>query len=332
LKGFGTVTAERTLELRPQVSGHITSNHPEFREGGRIPSGETLITIDPRDYEFILSAQKASFAEAKAALQLEQGNQIVAEKEWSLLGSSIEASDQQKNLALRKPQLAAKQAALTAAESMVKKAELDLSRTTITAPFDSLVLSPAIAPQQFVSPQASIGKVVATDRFLIKVKIAADKLELLSPTSTVEASVTPQENSAVSIPGVFLGAVGTVDVEGGTPEVSVAVNDPLGKVSGLPQLLLGSYVAVEFQGQELQQVLEIPRSAARENNELWLLTKDSKLARITYSPAFSDEHSIFVTASYPKDSRLITSNLSLPLEGMQLIDQSQSDAAVGSPQ
>jgi RND family efflux transporter MFP subunit len=332
IQGFGTVFAERTLEIRPQVSGHIVGSHPNFYEGGVVPSGETLITIDPRDYELLLASQKATLAEARAALLLEQGNQIVAEKEWSLIGGSIEATDQQKNLALRKPQLAAKQAALTAAESMVKKAELDLARTSILAPYDCIVQGTALSQQQFVSPQASIGQVTAIDRFLVKVKISNEQLRLLSEhgapdsPSVIRAEVSYPGDKQQILQAEYRGLSGSVDVQGGSPEILLSVPDPLGRKTPHPPLLLGSYVAIRLLGRQVTSLLAIPRNAARENQELWLLTKENTLHRTTYSLVFSDEASLYVTASYPSEAKLITSFLPVALDGLQLQEKSAETA------
>ncbi|MCH9023259.1 MAG: biotin/lipoyl-binding protein, partial [Planctomycetes bacterium] len=58
--GFGTVRAKVNVQLIPQVSGRVIDLHPDMVDGGYFRAGETLITIDPRDYE--LAVQQAQAA------------------------------------------------------------------------------------------------------------------------------------------------------------------------------------------------------------------------------------------------------------------------------
>ena len=103
--GYGTVQAERELVVKPQVSGHIIEINPDFQIGGRIKKGELILKIDPRDYEIAVETQQAVVARADFEYKLEQGNKVVAEREWELISEDIKVSDLGKELALRDPQI-----------------------------------------------------------------------------------------------------------------------------------------------------------------------------------------------------------------------------------
>jgi len=134
----GSVIAARQVVVRPEVSGRIIEISNSLVPGGRFTQGEVMARIDPRDYEFNVESKKEQVANAVYQLKEEKGRQAVARQEWDLLEDSIPTTQEGRELALRIPQIERAEAALTAAQSALEKAKLDLARTTITAPFNSL--------------------------------------------------------------------------------------------------------------------------------------------------------------------------------------------------
>jgi len=108
----GSVAPRREIDLVVQVSGQVTKVNPGFVEGGFFKAGEPLLTIDDRDYQLALIRAKARVAEAAQLLATEKGRARQAQREWRDLGN-----DEANDLFLRKPQLAAAEAQLAAAEA-----------------------------------------------------------------------------------------------------------------------------------------------------------------------------------------------------------------------
>ena len=140
IEELGTVIPAVEVNLQAEVSGRIVSKHPEFIEGGIVMADETLLEIDPRDYELDLVSRRAQVETARSELQIEQGQQEVAEREWEILGAELEAGIKDRELALRQPQLRRKQSDLRAAEAEAAQAEIELERTKVRAPFNAIVL------------------------------------------------------------------------------------------------------------------------------------------------------------------------------------------------
>ena len=90
---YGTVEPHRELLLQPQVGGQVVRINENLRSGGRIPAGEMLFMIDPRDYEIAMIQREAEVANAAVALQLEEARGDVAQREWELLRDSIKVSE-----------------------------------------------------------------------------------------------------------------------------------------------------------------------------------------------------------------------------------------------
>lgn len=102
--------------------------------------------------------------QAKTNLNMEMGRQEVAEQDLELAGVDS-LSPNQRSLVLRKPQLDAIKAEVKAAEAAVAQAELNLSRSTIRAPFDAHILSQNVTVGSQVSPGNELGRLVGSEQY-----------------------------------------------------------------------------------------------------------------------------------------------------------------------
>ena len=85
ISGMGTVVADHSVDLKPQVSGEIIEMNRNLVPGGHFSKGATLLQIDPTDYRLSVRHLTTDVKKAESDLQLEQGNQLVAQKEYKLL-------------------------------------------------------------------------------------------------------------------------------------------------------------------------------------------------------------------------------------------------------
>ncbi len=325
VNGFGTIEAKRRVDVRPQVQGFITEMNQALQVGGRIETGALLFQIDSRDYKLAVETQKANVARAEYELQLEEGNQIVAQKEWALLSDDLKKSSLHKDLALRKPQLREKQASLAAAKSQLEKARLDLERTEVRAPFDALVLTENVEVGQFVHSQSTALTIAASDEFFVRVSIPRTELQWLSFSS----EGLPQEDYAVVLRqkidrsrvaerrGKLLRLLGDVDESGRMARVLVSIRNPLESRPDAPAYLLGSFVEVALEGAKVQEVIELPRGSVHEGNIVWTVSAENTLALVEVEPVFSRANSVYVKGLVP-DTEVVTNALQYALEGMPL--------------
>jgi hypothetical protein len=83
--------------------------------------------------------------------------------------------------------------------------------------------------------------------------------------------------------------------EGRMARLLIEVKDPLDlqvKEKKRPMLLLGEYVRVLIEGTELRDVYRIPRSALRNDSEVWIVDEESKLAIRPVKTIWRDEDSV----------------------------------------
>lgn len=99
----------------------------------------------------------------------------------------------------------------------------------------------------------------------------------------------------------------------------VEVTDPLQlKTDGQKRLLLGEYVTVNIEGKMLENVISVPRTAYHNNSDIWIISKDNKLKTVKTKPVWEERNTVFVKNGFKDDEKLITSELSFPVEGMNL--------------
>ena len=269
----GTVTPSEDIVLRARVSGEIVEMSPDFIDGGRLDKGSVAVWIDPVDYELALSDAEATLEKARFDYKLELGRQGVAKREWELLKTS-DASELEKELALRFPHLAASKAALEAAESSLEKARLNLARTQVRIPFDSVVLERRVNIGSQASPQDALARLAGTDAYWVLVSIPVDRLGWVDiPGSTARVI----SNSGAVREGTVIKLLADLEEKGRMARLLVEIADPLcirPENAGKKPLLIGEYVRVEISGRHLKQVYSIPRYALREDSSIWIASND----------------------------------------------------------
>lgn len=84
VRANGTVIAAEQIVLAPEINGRVVWTSDQLVPGGRFRRGEPVFRIDPRDYRLAVEAQSAEVQRAQLEVQLEEGRQRVAEREWNL--------------------------------------------------------------------------------------------------------------------------------------------------------------------------------------------------------------------------------------------------------
>lgn len=123
----GRLEATDDVQIKARVSGYILQR--AFQEGETVNEGDLLYLLDPEQY-------KADLAQAKANLAKAQANVKVAERNYSrgqeLLPKGAISESEMDDLTASKLEADAE---LEAAKAQVTAAEVNLSYTTIKAPF-----------------------------------------------------------------------------------------------------------------------------------------------------------------------------------------------------
>jgi RND family efflux transporter MFP subunit len=186
LTGTGTVRPSQVWNGVAQVSGKIVEMNPQLKKGAVIQAGETLLKIDPSDYELAIEqaktsieATQAQIAESKvkennsrASLKIEEEALSIAReelerkrklvKQGTVTRSDVEKEErnvlaQQQSVQtltntinLIPAERRRLQADIDRLNAQLKEAELNLERTTITMPFNGRIAESNVEIKQYV--------------------------------------------------------------------------------------------------------------------------------------------------------------------------------------
>ena len=318
LKLTGTVIPAEEIRLRSRVNGEVIHLSPEFLEGGLLKKGDPLLTIDPIDFELAKAQAQASLQKATFEYKLELGRQEIARSEWELLGLGDDATDSEKELALRIPHLTASQAALDAAKASLERAELNLTRTTLRAPFNTVILSRNVNVGSQAAQQDILATLAGTDTYWIQVSIPVDRLHWI----TIPGSLaTLHTASGATREGHVIKRLGNLEEKGRMARILIAVDDPLclkPENKNATSLLIGQYVRVDVRGLELEQVYAIPRNALHENRFIWIASPENTLDIREIDVRWRAEKTILISGNVSNGDRLITTELTTPMQGLTL--------------
>ncbi len=325
----GTVIPARQITMRSRVSGQVIAIHGEFVEGGYLDKGAVVIQLDDADYRLALAQKKSDAINSQYALKIELGRQEVARREWQLLGGQDPSKETGTALVLRQPHLEKARADVEVARIQVEKAKLDLDRTRIKAPFNAVVKSRWVDIGSQASPQEQLAQLVGTDSYWIRASIPVDRIDRIT---IPKASGDPGSPARIyyarrhSISGRVIRLLGDLEEKGRMARVLIEVRDPLrreaGAQDGLP-LLIGEFVHVEIFGERLEAVVAIPRTALRDGETAWLLNSDMTLNILKVTPVWRDKDTVVIQNALNNGDRIIISELSAPVAGMQLrVDRS----------
>lgn len=334
VSGHGVVIPARDLVLQAELSGRVLARHPDLVPGSVIGAGEVLVRIDPRDFRTAIAQQSAQLEAQRLAVQTEERRRAVAEREWELLArqsQTLEASPEGRALALREPQLRTAQAQADATNAQLAQARLTLSRTTLRAPFRCLVREADVEVGQLVGPSARLAVLVDTAVFWVQVSLPLEAVAPLvrngptGPTIDAPARIVQEVGGrSVTREGRVVRLLGDLDPMGRMARVLVEIRDPLGldtpSDAGLP-MLLGAYVRVDIDAGRLDGVHEIPRTALRPGDTVWLLENGALVIR-EVTLAWRQEDTVLVASGLSDGELLVTSALAAPVAGMALRDVS----------
>lgn len=336
ISAMGTVKPSLEVNLKPQVSGEITEVAGNFLPGGHFRRGETLLKIDPTDYRLAVRQLASDVARVGSELQMEQGNQLVARKEYELLGETV--SEEEKALMLRQPQLDTLHASLEAAQARLEQARIDLKRTEIAAPFNAMVQSREVNIGTRVSEGTALAMLIGTDVYWVEVSVPVSQLRWIKIPQAEGEEGSPVRvydqaawGSEAFREGKVIRLAAALEEQGRMARLLVEVPDPLAlqpKNAGRPKMLIDSYVRVEIEGRDLPSAAVIDRELIRDGDTLWIMDKEGRLDIRAIDIAFRGRDYVLVTAGVADGERLVVSALSTPVPGMPLRLQEEAGNTV----
>jgi RND family efflux transporter MFP subunit len=323
VRGTGTVSPVREINVVPQVSGRVVYVSEKFVQGGRFRKGEVFFRLEDVDYRLALATARAVLAQAELKLTIEKTRGDIALKDWQDMAKEgrIEANP----LIFRKPQLAEAEASFEAARASLRQAEINLERTVVKAPFNCIVQSEHIDEGEFVKSGSVAGRVFGTDTAEVVTPLPLDELDWIDiPENNGRGSEASVFRQIAGVEHRWTGyvtrALGDVEPKGRMARVVVEVPAPFARGKGLRNIRLynGMFVNVEISGRVFHNVFVIPSGALREDSTVWIADADSRLEIRKIDILRMDTGSIVVRSGIDVNDRIVITDIAGAAPGMLL--------------
>ena len=323
VKGYGEAMPRYAISYAAEVSGRVDKLMPGFATGELVKKGDILAQLENTSYQQAVAAAKSDLAQAQLDLLEEQRAAVQARLEWQRSGLSGEPNSP---LVLREPQLAAQKAVLENAKYSLKKAQQDLEKTVIRAPFDALIVEQNIQPGSYVQAGSAVAQLYSTDRVEIEIPLSAKQWQSLPKLSNKALSQEQADKWQVSLysadgnnswQGYVIRIEQHLDTTSRQRSLVVAVDRPFAQDVGL---LPGTFVQAHIEGATLDNTWELPASAISQQGDIWFITEDNQLNKVAANKLFEKAGSVYVTPIEDlATARIIKRPLSSYVVGMRVI-------------
>ncbi len=324
LQSYGTVQPQTQTTLIAQVGGQIVSVNPNVRNGGFFDKGDVLASIDARDYEADVSIAEAVLMDARQTLAEAEARSNQAREDWERLGNEGDAPA----LVLREPQLQAARARIKSAESTLRKAELELERTDIVAPFAGRILRKHADVGQVVSNNSPLADVYATDYVEIRLPIRNRDLGFIDLPETYRYE---QRNTAVDGVKIYsqLGdsaawdaklvrTEGAIDETARQLHVIAQIDDPFDRENkNLSPLKIGQYVTATLNGRTVRDAIVIPNTTIYQGTYVYIV-EGGILQRRNVEIEWQNDADALISAGLNPGDLLVTTPLGQVSSGIRV--------------
>jgi len=342
VRAYGTVAPRTESELVPQVAGEVVWVSPALVSGGFFEAGEPLVRTDRRDYEADLESARAGAAraesESRRATKERERQQRLADRS---VASEARIDDAEN--AYR-----AARATLREAEARLGRAERDLERTELRAPYAGRVRAERVDVGQFVSRGVAIATLYAVDYAEVRLPIPDRELAYVDlplaywpgAGSEAEAETAAENSPSVRLRAEFAGrehvwtgrivrTEGEIDPKSRMVHAVARVEDPYAREadSDRPPLAVGLFVEAEILGRSVDAAVMLPRAALRRDEAgpgepprdghfVLVVNDESRLEFRPVEVLRSERERVVIGAGLAAGERVCISRLRAPVDGM----------------
>ncbi|HSG60709.1 MAG TPA: efflux RND transporter periplasmic adaptor subunit [Pseudomonadales bacterium] len=291
VRAHGTLVSSQILRLASEVAGPVVWVSPSFNEGAYVEAGDVLFKIESIPYELALAQAKASLATAKVAL------------------ADAEALQ-------RKARVVEAKANIEVAEQLVRKATLDLSKTTVKAPFNAILDTAPVELGEYLSPGKLVATLLGTDMGEIHLPLLQSDAVYLSQHDKVKVSIKREIAGEIRTwPGRFARLEGRLNEQTRVLNAVVEVPEPYGALEGNIPLVLGAFVEVEMQAETVRLAAAIPQLAIHAGSTVYVFD-DGMIRKRTVEQVHADGRGSVVIRGLEDGDQVVINRLETMYESM----------------
>jgi RND family efflux transporter MFP subunit len=322
-QGGAAVNANKSVNLAAQVSGQILKINSLAVPGSFVKKGTVLASIDDANYQLVLQQARAQVVQAQSSLDIEKAQVANAAKDYQRSGIKLNPAG--KSLALRQPQLASAKAALSIADSLLKKAQLDVKRTQVLMPFDGHVLSQDLSEGAYVNNTSTVFEVLNAEQYWLEVKVPQSFIDVLDTSYPVQLE---KLNSNLSRQANILNILPQVDAKDRQARVLISLDNPLAlDEPNSVAIRYNDYVQVSLFGKAFGDVIKIETDTLNGSNKVWVVDENMQLQYRDVTVLYSGRKFSWVNITSKAGDKILISSIDSPAVGQTIRLQVQAEVA-----
>ncbi len=394
IEADGVVVPLREVTLAAEVAGRVQEKSAACKSGQYVTKGTVLFRIDPRDYQLDVSRLERELQQAVLTIdeideELEQNaasvdlakrqvdlaqressrldtlkaGRIVTESaadqairdELTVANSLTMLQGQKRVLQKRRNRL---QEAEALASTMLERAKLDLSRTSVIAPVDGVVVDDKVEQDSYVAKGTTLVVLEDTSAAEVKSSLRMDEVARVWGAQSAAVAASPGAHEIPETPASVVFTLGDrtyqwagtlsrqegrgLDEKTRTLPCRVLIPDPTAVRAidsygaFMPQLpaeaprslLRGMFVQVRVHVDAGQDLVSIPEDAQRPTGEVWVV-RDGRLVVLKPRPIHVASGRVYfdsASSGLVAGDRAVTSQLANPRDGMAVSDSDDASA------
>ena len=326
VKAPGRIRSVSQVELFSEASGKILKGDIPLKKGSSFKKGDIIFTIYPDEAELALKASKSKFLNTLATILPDIAIDFPdSETEFRSFFSSIDLNKDLPpfpDVSDEKLKIYLSSRNVWSEYYSIKSDEKKLKRYTKIAPFNGALLDVYLE----IGAYTNMGGRVAS-------AIQTNELEMEVPLERIDAVwVEVGDQVKITSKGRDLELSGTVIrkskfIDENTQSQSVFV-----KIKGenIQKVLSGEFLIADFKGHPIINVMEIPRRALFNSNEVYLI-KQGRLQKEIVNVIKMNDKTLFFNGLQEGDTIVVQALIGVK-EGMPVVmmgDQSKSDQSTG---
>lgn len=324
----GKVQASQVASLSAPVAGPVAWISSAMEAGGFVEEGESLLRLESSDYETLQ-------ARSLAAMQQAQAESTHASNELDRLRELAEkrlASDSQLQDAIRMANV--NKARLADAQASFQQAELDLDRANIRAPFDAIIQSRDVELGQYVNRAQSVAVLLGPTEVEVRVPLAIRQLGFLDVPLGLRGELADEHAPDVILTGLYGGAEyhwsgklvrteAVIDANSNTVQTIIRVKQPEVNASSMKKnaeipLPIGLYVQATIEGRRVDDLIALPRSVIRNNNQVLVVDAENKMYYRDVEIYRLEEDRVLISGGILPGEYICTSPIQAVVNGMSV--------------
>ena len=325
----GKVEAAQTVSLSAAVAGPIGWISPSLESGGYVGEGDVLLRLETSDFETAVERSRANMqqtlAESKFAdAELERLQELAERK----LASDSQLQDAQRRAEVNR-------ARLVDAEASYRQAELDLERTVLRAPFNAVIQTREVELGQYVNRAQSVAILFGADEVEVRVPLAMRQLGFLDVPLGQRGEIPEQNAPEVALTGSYGGQQyqwqgklvrieASIDPNSNTVQTIIRVSQPSAGGQRATQrhkpipLPIGLYVEADIKGKIVDDIIALPRSVIRNNNQVLVVDAENKLYFREVEIFRLEEQKVLISGGILPGERICISPIQAVVDGMSV--------------